>query len=184
MIDRALSIKEPWAYLIAAGFKEVENRRQKFGFRGRVAIHASAGIDLLRRWHDEDDSFAEEICDLHPRIYSALDDPRTDERCIFAPGHIIGSVEILDCIDYDALTDSPRVFAPYGKVLVPRAVWAQGPHCLILADARRYRYPVPAKGKLGLWRLSDEQRAMIERAEGDLLADPGEPPYVSEEILG
>lgn len=39
---RALSIQQPWASLIAAGEKRVENRSWQTGYRGLVAIHAGA----------------------------------------------------------------------------------------------------------------------------------------------
>ena len=39
---KALSIRQPWAWLIAHGFKDVENRDWRTSFRGRFLIHASA----------------------------------------------------------------------------------------------------------------------------------------------
>lgn len=39
---KALSIKDPWAYLIAIGEKDVENRTWRTNFRGRIYIHVSA----------------------------------------------------------------------------------------------------------------------------------------------
>lgn len=40
---RALSIKQPWAGLIAAGYKNIENRSWATSFRGRFLIHAGNG---------------------------------------------------------------------------------------------------------------------------------------------
>jgi len=42
---KALSIKQPWAYLIANGIKDVENRTWQTKYRGWVLIHASAKSD-------------------------------------------------------------------------------------------------------------------------------------------
>lgn len=39
---KALSIKQPWASLIANGIKDIENRSWRTKFRGRIFIHASA----------------------------------------------------------------------------------------------------------------------------------------------
>ena len=39
---KALSIKQPWASLIAHGIKDIENRTWKTNFRGRIYIHASS----------------------------------------------------------------------------------------------------------------------------------------------
>lgn len=38
---RALTLTEPWAWLIEQGFKDVENRQTHFKFTGRMFIHAS-----------------------------------------------------------------------------------------------------------------------------------------------
>ena len=38
---RVLSIRQPWAWAIAAGHKKVENRSWTTGYRGPVYIHAS-----------------------------------------------------------------------------------------------------------------------------------------------
>ena len=42
---KALSIRQPWAWLIASGYKGVENRCWKYdpSLRGRIAIHAAKG---------------------------------------------------------------------------------------------------------------------------------------------
>lgn len=42
---KALSIQQPWAYLICAGIKDVENRTWQTSFRGEFYIHASKTID-------------------------------------------------------------------------------------------------------------------------------------------
>jgi len=42
---KALSIRQPWASLIMAGIKPVENRTWKTNFRGRIWIHAGKRYD-------------------------------------------------------------------------------------------------------------------------------------------
>lgn len=39
---KALSIRQPWAWLIANGYKDIENRSWQTKFRGPVLIHASS----------------------------------------------------------------------------------------------------------------------------------------------
>lgn len=41
---KALSIRQPWAWLILWAGKDIENRSRRFHFRGRFLIHASAGM--------------------------------------------------------------------------------------------------------------------------------------------
>jgi len=38
---RALSIRQPWAWAIAAGLKRIENRTWRVSYRGPLAIHAA-----------------------------------------------------------------------------------------------------------------------------------------------
>ena len=42
---KALSIQQPWAWLIAHGPKDVENRNWMTGYRGIVLIHAGKQVD-------------------------------------------------------------------------------------------------------------------------------------------
>ena len=39
---KALTIKQPWASLIASGIKDIENRTWKTHYRGKIYIHASS----------------------------------------------------------------------------------------------------------------------------------------------
>ena len=42
---KAITIKQPWATLIAKGYKEYEFRTWKTKYRGDILIHAGKGID-------------------------------------------------------------------------------------------------------------------------------------------
>lgn len=42
----ALSIRQPWAWLIVAGVKDVENRTWRTGHRGHFFVHAAQRLDL------------------------------------------------------------------------------------------------------------------------------------------
>jgi hypothetical protein len=39
--ERILSVRQPWAWAIVAGHKDVENRSKRTSYRGRLFIHAS-----------------------------------------------------------------------------------------------------------------------------------------------
>ena len=77
-----LSIKQPWAWLIANTFKTVENRSWSMNYRGPIYIHASKTKDTL----EEDLEWVQgefvnpEILDLKPAE--------------FAHGCIIGMCEV------------------------------------------------------------------------------------------
>ncbi len=42
---KAITIRQPWASLIMAGIKTVENRTWRTSYRGPLLIHAGAGTD-------------------------------------------------------------------------------------------------------------------------------------------
>ena len=79
---KALTVKQPWAHLICAGIKDVENRTWKTNFRGRVLIHAAA----------KDFDFRSHMTSEYQREFiRKVKKPYTH-------GAIIGSVEIVDCV--------------------------------------------------------------------------------------
>ena len=43
---KALSIRQPWAWLIVNGHKDIENRSWPTRFRGPVLIHAAKGMTM------------------------------------------------------------------------------------------------------------------------------------------
>ena len=77
----ALAIRQPYAWLIVNGIKDIENRSRRTHYRGQVLIHASLNDDLLF-----EDSFSE----LSTRAGIELPDS-------FKTGGIVGVAEIVTC---------------------------------------------------------------------------------------
>ncbi len=97
----AISVRQPWAWLIIHGGKDIENRTWKTKIRGRVLIHASKGMT-------EEEYSATECwagCNLGVWL---------PERTLLLRGGIIGSVEIVDCV---TKSESQWFSGPYGFVL-------------------------------------------------------------------
>ena len=95
---KALSIRQPWAWLIVNGYKDIENRTWSTDFRGRVYVHAGRKI--------KSGDFPEQ------RDY-------IKQSGIFLPeepplGAIVGEVTITDCVD---TSSSPWFCGPYGFLL-------------------------------------------------------------------
>ncbi len=42
---KVLTLKQPWATLVAEGIKKYEFRSWKTNYRGKILIHAGTGID-------------------------------------------------------------------------------------------------------------------------------------------
>lgn len=83
----ALSVRQPWAWLILNGGKDVENRTWATKVRGRVLIHAAKG--MTRSEYENARRTAEFIHGHRCKFPDILDLER---------GGIVGSVEIVDCV--------------------------------------------------------------------------------------
>ena len=123
---KALSIRQPWAWLITAGYKPVENRTWETFYRGPVAIHASQG--MTRAEYDGVVSFLL-TCDQLLHIIDALPEPQDLPR-----GGIVGKANLVACT---RAHESPFFFGPFGHVL-------QG------AEPVHFQ---PCKGALGYFKL-------------------------------
>lgn len=104
---KILSIRQPWAWAIIHGGKDVENRTWKTNFRGRFLIHAPIVFDKdgelwLTNNRERLGKYSNWLS-LQPFIHSAI-----------LRGGIIGSVELIDCV---TAHDSPWFAGPYGFVL-------------------------------------------------------------------
>jgi len=104
---KALSIKQPWAWLIARGIKNIENRGWEGRYRGRLLIHASKTWDksgyIILQNH------------LLDREKESL--PEKDEWVF---GAIIGVVTMVDCVDH---YPSKWFFGPWGFVFEAPEFW-------------------------------------------------------------
>jgi len=80
---RALSLLQPFAWLVANGLKDVENRNWSTKFRGRFLVHAGKAWGKAQK-----DSIA--------RIKSAFPDIQVPEQ--FDRGGIVGEAQMVDCV--------------------------------------------------------------------------------------
>lgn len=99
---RALSIRQPWAWLIVNGHKDIENRDWSTSYRGRVLIHA--GKTMARRYFDEVAADIATNFDIVLPAYELL------ER-----GGVVGVATIADCI---TSSSSPWFQGEFGFVMV------------------------------------------------------------------
>lgn len=94
---KALSIRNPWAWLIVHGYKDVENRdwMYKPRYRGPLVIHASQTFDYKGYGFVEQE-------------FPQIDLPGVHE---FISGGFMGICRLNDVVDLD---DSPWFFGPLG----------------------------------------------------------------------
>ena len=129
--DFAVSIQQPWAWLIVNGHKDIENRDWRTRFRGPVAIHAGKKVDY-------DCAVAIQQCS-HPVTGDILDID-TFLEAGKGTGGVVGVAEIVDCQGADdwQTRDNP---------------WFVGKYGFVIRNARTVPF-IPCKGALGFfdWR--------------------------------
>ncbi len=112
----ALSLKQPWAALVALGLKTIEVRNWPTERRGLVLIHASRQTDA------------------RPRGWRALDGLDAARRLAELHGGIIGAAELQECRSYRSRT----AFARDGPRHLNHPTWFQPPglYGFVFANAR------------------------------------------------
>lgn len=125
---RAFTVYQPYAYAIVAGLKGYETRPTRTNIRGRVAVHAGKQKIAL----------ADMSVVLVPREGQSL--------CY---GAIVGTVEIVDCVQVedvvDGLTEQERALGDYSP---GRWAW-------VLKNPVMFDMPIYARGKQGWWEWDE-----------------------------
>jgi hypothetical protein len=124
---KALSIRQPWAWLIIHGGKDIENRTWHTKHRGRFLVHAAKG--MTNEEYCDGLEFAMRAGD----IQLLRDFPTVQEM---QRGGIVGSVELVDSVD---TSDSP---------------WYMGEKGFVLRDPRPIPF-IPLKGRLQFFEVPD-----------------------------
>ena len=125
---KVLTLKQPWATLVAEGIKKYEFRSWKTKYRGKLLIHAGAGIDKkeMKRFEKLN-----------------LDYPSKK---------ILAEVELEDCLELDEDLNN-KIIAEnniaYGSKKREGYAWK-------LTNIKKVKYDKTVNGKLGLWNLDIE----------------------------
>ena len=122
---KVLTLKQPWATLVAEGIKKYEFRSWKTNYRGKVLIHAGSGVDKK-----ELDKFK-------------------DLNLEYPSKRIIAEVEIEDCLELDDELNNKIINEnniAYGKKYRIGYAWKIG-------NVKKIKSDKEIKGKLGLWNI-------------------------------
>jgi hypothetical protein len=122
---KALSVRQPWAWLLVNGWKNIENRPRRTSVRGPVLIHASLGMTA-----GDYDAAVLFVAGWAPRLAAQI--PSFEK--LIERGGIVGQVTILDCVDHH---DSE---------------WFTGPWGYVVTDQKPLPF-VRCKGQLGFWEV-------------------------------
>ena len=133
----AISIRQPWAWAIIYAGKDIENRDWATSRRGPICIHAAKG--MTKGEYADANRFIQ-------RAVGAVDQSWLDRwlgvtaaEFKLDRGGIIGTAEIVDCVD---ASESP---------------WFMGRYGFVLRNIRPVDF-IPVKGSLGFfdWRKNLE----------------------------
>lgn len=102
----ALSIKQPWAWMIVQGLKLIENRKWRASLRGWFGIHAGKSYDT------EGDAWLR-TCYFASRP-NGLVLPAADDLEAMPRGGIVGRARLVDVV---TKSGDPLFFGPVGFVL-------------------------------------------------------------------
>lgn len=142
---KVLSVRQPWAFLLVSGIKNVENRNWHTDYTGTLLIHASKSWDhkgyvIIQKLFPD----AAEVIEKHFRpIYgwgckSCPVGAHADEF-----GAIVGQVKLTGC---------GSRYRPAGSKWEETGLW----HWRV-SNARKFETPIPTQGKLGLWNFTLEE---------------------------
>ena len=137
---KALSIRAPWWWFILHAGKDIENRDWHTNFRGTVLLHAS-------KWWKQD----KVIDDVDDAIDCFKQRPSADhngakitwEEMGAKGGHIVGKVDIVDCV---VRSNSPWFFGAFGFVLANPVV---------------FKTPIPCRSALGLFDVPKDVEYLL-----------------------
>ena len=125
---KVLTLKQPWATLVAEGIKKYEFRSWKINYRGKVLIHAGVGIDI-----EEMEKFK-------------------NMNLEFPSRRILAEVEIEDCLELDDNLNKKIINEnniAYGSKHRTGYAWK-------LKNVKKLDINKEVNGKLGLWNINLE----------------------------
>lgn len=122
---KVLTLKQPWATLVAEGIKKYEFRSWKTKYRGKILIHAGTGIDKKE---------LEKFKDLNLE---------------FPSKKILAEVELEDCLELNEDLNKKIINEKniaYGSKYRTGYAWK-------LSNIRKINIDKEVKGQLGLWNI-------------------------------
>jgi hypothetical protein len=148
---RALTVRQPWTFTIAEGFKPTENRTRRTHYRGQILLHSGRTVDDFAPIAKLSRSAAARLDELGGRG-NFWDAQRTvPSRFASNPP----SLALSAIVAVAALTGCHRdsdCCAPWGE---------RGVFHWTLSDVVALPEAVPCPGRLGLWRPDREAFAAV-----------------------
>ncbi|MFJ6085097.1 VVA0879 family protein [Streptomyces sp. NPDC092369] len=165
-VPRILSIRQPWAFAVAEGFKAIENRSRRTHYRGPIFIHASRlplkSVAIVRYSRDaairlDNLGGSQNFWDARARIPSSVVPAPPATLALSA---VIATAQLTGCHQADGCCCDPWGFADQWH-------WE-------ITDVHPLHDAVPQKGALGLVKAAPELvKAVAKAASNDQEATAG-----------
>lgn len=155
---KAITVRQPWASLIAIGAKKIETRGWSLGYRGPIAIHAGKNFTPAARGFFYSQPFNKVLKDAG--FVTAHDLPL---------GAIVAVATLTDVISTtDVRMD--RLLCPSDGTYSPESEFgdfSDGRFAWVLDDVQRVRPEILCNGRQGLWHAppipADRRHPLDER---------------------
>lgn len=138
---KALSVKQPWAWLICAGYKDIENRTWWLHMPPlnypasprRIYVHTgkSSDVETIGNNCSNERWILERLTEEQKQAYYTA---------AITLGAIIGEVDITACVEKS------------------ESRWFEGPYGFVLANPLLYDKPIPCRGQLGFFEFTPTER--------------------------
>lgn len=142
---KAITVRQPFATLIAIGEKENETRGWATKYRGPLAIHAGLKVDR-------------DACEREP-IKSTLAEHGYNAGNL-PTGAIVATCNLSDCTQVIANFGTDALLSN-GEIVEGNEIlfgdFSQGRYAWVLTDRRFLEEPIPAKGQQGLWNWKESE---------------------------
>ena len=122
---KVITLRQPWATLVAEGIKKYEFRSWKTNYRGKLLIHAGSGVDKKEM-----------------ERFKSLNLEYPTKR-------IIAEVELEDCLELDDKLNKEIINEKniaYGSYYREGYAWK-------LKNAKKIKVDKEISGQLGLWNI-------------------------------
>lgn len=136
---KVISVKQPYAWLMANRFKRLQPITWKSDHRGVLLLHASNSFpESLKR-----------LCKEHPDISGVMRGLKADQlprACIIAVLYVSDCLPVSEVLRGEMVTHKERAFGNFNG----------DRHVLVIEAVRQLSQPVRVDGRKGLWDLEDQ----------------------------
>ncbi len=142
---KAISLWQPWAFLVAAGEKKIETRSFRTKHRGPIAIHAAKKWNLTLRDMCSEDPFFEILSRYRPNYGGCRDFDVALDRILFF-GAIVAVGKLTDCVEITTENVPAGVERSLGDYTPGRFMWK-------FDEVVQLMTPMPYRGQQGFFNV-------------------------------